>query len=207
MRSVHKLLGFAALLAATASCGDVVRSGKSPVLLVISLLQAAQGNKPTLLSGTLNSDVITNVTSPPPCSNTSPCPTIFNDVGQVILHADLKNIGTTVNPANPTTNNEVTVTRYHVEYVRSDGRNRPGVDVPYAFDGAATGTILTGGSLQMTFEIVRHTAKAESPLVQLVNTLTIINTIAHVTFYGHDVVGNEVSTTGYILIDFGDFGD
>ena len=31
--------------------------------------------------------------------------------------------------------NAVTLTRYHVDYRRTDGRNTPGVDVPYSFDG------------------------------------------------------------------------
>jgi hypothetical protein len=35
----------------------------------------------------------------------------------------------------------------------------------------------------------------------------IISTIAEVTFFGHDQSGREVSVTGQILIDFGDFGD
>ena len=43
-------------------------------------------------------------------------------------------------PPRPT-NNFITVTRYHVEFRRTDGRNTPGVDVPYAFDGAGTVTV------------------------------------------------------------------
>jgi hypothetical protein len=59
--------------------------------------------------------------------------------------------------------------------------------------------------------LVRHVAKEESPLVQLKfysgNTPPVISTISDVTFYGRDQVGNEVSVTGSILIDFGDFAD
>ena len=36
----------------------------------------------------------------------------------------------TAGSTGPTTNNEITVTRYHVRDVRSDGRNTQGVDVP-----------------------------------------------------------------------------
>ncbi len=39
-------------------------------------------------------------------------------------------------PTAPTTANFITVDRYHVTFIRSDGRNKPGVDVPYPFDGA-----------------------------------------------------------------------
>ena len=54
---------------------------------------------------------------------------------------------------------------------------------------------------------MRHTAKEESPLVQLKTNGVIISTIADVTFYGRDQVGNEISVTGSIRIDFGNFGD
>ena len=91
-----------------------------------------------------------------------------------------KDIGTGTTPA-PSPNNEVTVTRYRVTYRRSDGRNTPGVDVPYAFDGAATGTIPSGGALTLDFELVRHVAKEEPPLAQLASNPTIISTITEIT--------------------------
>lgn len=197
----------AAVAAAGASCGNVVRQGRAPVYLVIDKLEAAPGASPDQFGGLLQSDVLTVVTQGGSCSKTNPCPTIFNDVGRATLRASLKDIGTTANPATPTSNNDVTIDRYHVDYVRADGRNTPGVDVPYPWDGAATGTIPAGGTLQIGFELVRHTAKGEPPLVQLVTSSTVITTIAQVTFYGHDAVGNAVSVTGNIQVDFGNFGD
>lgn len=190
-----------ALVAVSASCGDVVRQGRSPVYLVIDQLSARQGQR-TEFGGTLTSDVLTNVTTPAPCTPESPCPTIFNDIGQVTLHIDPKNL-----LSSPTATNAVTIRRYRVTYVRADGRNVSGVDVPYAFDGAVTGTVSPGGQLVLSFEIVRHVAKEESPLVQLVTSPTVITTLAQVTFYGADQAGNEVSVVGNIQIDFGNFGD
>jgi hypothetical protein len=207
MRTVRHLVAMAALVAATTSCGSVVREGRSPVYLVIALLQAAQGNHISSFGGSLTSDVLTLVTSPDPCSTASPCRTIFNDVGHVDLRISLKDIGTLNTPTTPTTNNEVTITRYHVAYRRADGRNTPGVDVPYPFDGAATGTVGAGNTLGLSFEIVRHIAKEESPLVELVISRVIITTIADVTFYGVDQAGNQLSVTGSITVDFGNFGD
>ena len=195
------------LFLATTSCGDVVRNGRAPVILVINQLQAAPGSKPGALGGNLLSDVITNVTAPAPCTPTSPCPTIFNDVGQVTFSLALKDVGTTAAPAAPTTNNSVTINRVHVEYIRADGRNTPGVDVPYPFDGAVTGTVPATGTLSMGFEIVRNVAKEETPLIQLQQSPVILSTIARVTFYGQDLVGNAVSATGQIQIDFANFGD
>jgi hypothetical protein len=208
MRQSIRLVTAAALAAASASCGDVVRQGRAPVFLVIESLQGirggATGGEP---SGTLTSDVITNVTTPEPCSTTNPCPTIFGDSGQAILRLTMKDIGTRANPNTPTTNNEVTITRYRVSYYRADGRNTPGVDVPYGFDGATTGTVPANGTLTLGFNLVRNTAKAESPLVQLQTNPSILATLADVTFFGSDRVGNEINVTGTILISFGNFGD
>jgi hypothetical protein len=210
MRILNRILVTVTALAA-ASCGDVVRSGRAPVFLVIDLLQGARGDDPTKLASTLGSDVITYVTSGGRCTITTPCATVFTDPGQVTLRLSPKDIGSTGSPTTPSSNNEVTITRYHVEYRRTDGRNTPGVDVPYAFDGAVTGTVPAATTLSLSFVLVRSEAKAESPLVQLqANGVTlppIVTTIANVTFYGKDQVGNDISATGSIQVDFGDFGD
>jgi hypothetical protein len=207
MRHVNALVLSAAIVGSSVSCGDVVRSGKSPMYLVIDLLQAQRGGGTgATLGNPLQSDVLSIVTSPAPCSTTTPCPTIFNDVGQVVLRVVPKDIGNPAVAATPSTNNEVTVTRFHVQYKRADGRNTPGVDVPFPFDGAATGTIQIGTQLTLGFELVRHAAKAEAPLVSLVNSGVVITTIADITFYGTDRVGNVISATGSIQIDFANFG-
>jgi hypothetical protein len=207
MRTLTGLAGVAAI-AASVSCGDVVRTGRSPAYLVINSLQASSGGASAgPLSGSLQSDVLTIVTTPSPCSATNPCPTLFNDMGSVELQLALRDIGTPAHPTMPTQNNEVTITRYRVVYRRADGRNIPGVDVPYGFDGGVTGTVPVSGTLKLGFELVRHIAKQEAPLRQLIDSPVIISTIADVTFFGQDQVGNEVSVTGSILVDFGNFGD
>ena len=61
--------------------------------------------------------------------------------------------------------------------------------------------------LALGFEIVRHVAKEESPLRPADLSPTIITTIADVTFYGRDQVGNDISVTGSMQVDFGNFGD
>jgi hypothetical protein len=206
LRTLTRVVAAAALIAAGVSCGDVSRTGRSPVYLVINSLTAAPGGGAGagVFTGTLHSDVQVIVQAPaPPC----PCPTIFSDSAQAILSLALKDIGTTTSPNTPTSNNQVTITRVHIEYVRADGRNTPGVDVPYAFDGAVTATVPATGTAQLGFEIVRHVAKEESPLVQLTNSASVITTICKVTFFGTDQVGNEVSVMGQIQIDFGNFGD
>jgi hypothetical protein len=116
-----------------------------------------------------------------------------------------KRIGTTAPTTAPSTN-EVTLTRYHVAYTRADGRNTPGVDVPYPFDGAVTGTIQIGTQLTLRFELVRIVATQEPPLAALASTNTVLSTIAYVTFYGNDLVGSTFSATGTIQIDVGSLG-
>src|SRR5262249_27789356 len=160
MARTARLVGLATLLAASVSCGDAVRDGSSPVYLVIDTLAAIRGGPQAgTPSSTLVSDVITNVTSPLPCTPQAPCPTVFGDSGRAVLSIAPRNIAVA-----PTPNNEVTINRYHVEYIRADGRNVPGVDVPYAFDGAVTGTITatSGANVTLGFDLVRIVAKEES---------------------------------------------
>ena len=181
-----------ALCLASASCGSV-REGTGTSFLVISRLEAASGAKPSEFAGLLQSDVLTVVDK---------IPSTFSDNGRVTLRLGLKD---PISPAQPTQNQAITIDRYHVEFKRSDGRNSPGVDVPYGFDGAFTVTV-TDQSLA-TFELVRHIAKDEAPLRALVNNPTVISTIAEITFFGRDLTGHEVSVVGHITVDFGDFGD
>lgn len=204
MGRAFRYLALAAITGAAVGCGDAVRQSASPMLLVINTLEAAPtgGRGANTFTGNLLSDVVVLATTPPPCSTTSPCPTVFNDVGRVTLASQPKNI-----TIQPTSNNQVTINRYHVDFIRADGHNVQGVDVPFAFDGSVTGTIPEAGTLTLTFELVRHTAKEESPLAQLANNPNILHTIARVTFYGQDLVGNAISVTGSMSVDFGNFGD
>ena len=167
MRKITRLLAIAVLALAAGSCGDVVRQGRSPVFLVMDTLQGIRGGPQAgAATSTLISDVITNSSTPPPCTADSPCPTIFGDTGTASFRLVPRTGRLTIQP---TTNNQVTITRYHVAYRRNDGRNVQGVDVPYAFDGAVTVTVPATGTASIGFVLVRLTAKAESPLVQLVS--------------------------------------
>ena len=208
MRHFTKFFMLSALAVASASCGDVARSGRAPVYLVIESITAASGGTTSsTTSNFLQSDVQRLVTTPDPCTATAPCATVYSDNGTATFHLSLKDIGTTAVPTTPSSNNQVTLNRYHVSFRRADGRNTPGVDVPYAFDGAATITVPIGNAAGVTFELVRHVAKSETPLVQLIANFTIITTIADVTFYGQDLVGNDIQATGSIQVDFGNFAD
>jgi hypothetical protein len=179
-------------LAAASGCGDLQRQGQGSSYLIVERLEAAPGSDPGAFVGTLASDVLTVVDE---------VPTVFGDLGRVSLSLAMKDPSLT----EPTSANFITLTQYRVRYVRSDGRNMQGVDVPYAFDGALTLTV--AGSADGVFTLVRNQAKNEAPLRALIVNGVIISTVAEITFYGRDQTGREVSTVARISIDFGNFGD
>ena len=188
------LLGL--LVMASVSCGSMTREGTSSSYLVIAGLDAASGSDPDEFEGDLESDVVTVVDERS---------SIFADIGRVRLVLALKDPGPSGSPLTPTPNNAITVDRYRVRFIRSDGRNTEGVDVPYGFDGAFTATVFE--ETQASFTLVRAQAKGEAPLAALANSFLVISTIAEITFYGHDQTGREVITTGRIGVHFANFGD
>jgi hypothetical protein len=195
----------AALAVASTSCGSVAQ-GRGPSFLVIDSIEGIRGNTtPGTPGNPLISDVITNVTTPAPCSVQSPCPTIFNDEGQAVMRVVMKDAGAAA-PSTPTALNHITIERYHVKYIRADGRNTQGVDVPYEWDGAIRVTI-TDAPTTFGFLLVRHQAKDEAPLVLLSGSGVILTAIAQITFFGRDQNGNDISIVGELTVNFGNFGD
>ena len=187
-------------LAATAaagvsSCSSTVREGRSSAYLIVQSIEAASGAEDEQFSAELSSDVLTNNT-------------VFEDLARATFRLAMKDIGPVGVPTAPTSNNFITINRYRVSYRRTDGRNTPGVDVPYPFEGAGTVTV-TGADTSLVFVLVRVQAKGESPLKDLVNgsLARSISTIADITFYGRDQTGNDVSVTAAISVNFSDWGD
>jgi hypothetical protein len=202
LRTIGRAIGLGLCVLLCGSCGTVVREGRAASYLVIDSLTASSGAQPGSTGNVLQSDVITNVKVP----GGGTAPTVLEDNGQATLRFSMKDV---TSPTGPTTNNEITLTGYHVAFTRADGRNTPGVDVPYAFDGALTGTIKMELTLTVNFVLVRAQAKLESPLAALrgMGGAVIISTIAEVTFYGRDQAGNQVSVTGTISVSFADWAD
>jgi hypothetical protein len=196
-RTLAAGLALAAALAG-AGCGETARTGRSPAYVTVDLVEWAKGGEetPQWFGGTLPSDVQTKGS-------------VFQDLGRATFRLGLKDPGTTASPTSPNALNEVTFTRYRVQYLRSDGRNTQGVDVPYAFDGAMTVTVPRQGAAEGVFEVVRIQAKLEPPLRNLrgVAGALAISTLAEITFYGRDQAGNEVQATGTMSIAFADWAD
>lgn len=195
------------VLASSSCASEMSRTGRSPSFLIIDSITAASGAAAGTFGSQLNSDVLTLKDATVNGVSTKVA-TIFSDVGQVTLRTGLKNPGTSAAPTTPTTINDVTVTRYRIKFRRSDGREREGIDVPFAFDGGATTTV-SNGAVTLGFDLVRHSMKEEPPLSFLRNGggAGFIYTLAEITFYGHDQAGNEVSVMGTITVNFGDFAD
>jgi len=201
LRTIGRATGLGLCVLLCGSCGTVVREGRAASYLVIDSLTASSGAQSST-SNVLQSDVITNVKVP----GGGTAPTVLEDGGQVTLRFSMKNV---TSPTGPTTNNEITLTGYHVKFTRADGRSTPGVDVPYAFDGGLTGTVKMGLTLNVNFVLVRAQAKLEPPLAALrgMGGAVIISAIAEVTFYGRDQAGNQVSVNGTISVNFADWAD
>jgi hypothetical protein len=206
-RPLAAVVAVALALGGAVSCGHANSTGRSPSYLYIESLVAASGAKPDTFANVLESDVITNVRVQVGGQEVF-SPTIYEDMGRVTLKMALKDTGGANSPTQPTSTNAITVTRYHVDFKRSDGRNTPGVDVPYGFDGGATGTFDSNGG-ELTFVLVRAQAKIDPPLKALrgAGGAIIISTFAEITFYGTDQNGNTVSVTGTISVNFADWGD
>ena len=186
----------AVLLLASVSCGDMVRQGTGSSYLIVNTVEAASGADSGEFGGTLRSDVLTMIDE---------VPTVFDDLGRVTFQLAMKDPGPPGTPSTPTPNNFITINRYRVEYIRSDGRNTPGVEVPYGFDSAFTLTVAE--TSEAAFTLVRHQAKREPPLTTLRASGVFISTIARITFYGRDQTGREVIATAQIGVNFGDFAD
>lgn len=176
------------------SCGTVVRQGHGSSFLIIDSLEAASGSR-TQFESSLESDVVTVVQS---------APVILQDWGRVTFSVGSKDPVSTGSTA-PSASTVITVDRYRVRYVRADGRNSPGVDVPYGFDGAVTLTLPQQAST--TFVLVRAQAKTEAPLAALAGSRVFISTIAEITFFGRDQAGRAVSAAGRIDVHFGNWTD
>jgi hypothetical protein len=175
---------------------------------------AKRGEAPTvLLMTTVNGG--TAVTSDVKLSNGVVCPDF------IVLRVE--NHGK--NPNGPTTGfrGDMTVERYEVRYLRSDGRNVEGVDVPYRITGSLAQEIREEDAATVNLELVRRQAKLEPPLSNLrgpvggsggtdiTNGAPIANVVtmfAEITVWARSTILRTTnSVSGRVQIDFGDFND
>jgi hypothetical protein len=188
------LIALATGMAGSASC--TMRDGDGNSYLIINSLQGFSGATEEETGNNLQSDVVTKGG-------------VLEDEGIVSFSLALKDPGPSGSPTSPSQNNFITLERARVTYIRSDGRNTPGVDVPFPFDTMFTVTVGGGEATEANFTLVRVQAKLEAPLLALrnLNGAIAISTIAEVTFYGRDQAGRLVTAVGRIAVDFADFAD
>jgi hypothetical protein len=201
-KSMRLLVGAACILSSTSCGGDLLRTGRSPVYLTMNRIVITNGASDEE-AGHLLSDVQTLVEQTIN-GETVKVPTIFNDVAVASIGVVAKDP-----TRGATAINSVTITRYRITFKRVDGRNAPGIDVPFGWDGGTSATIAAGNEGGVPFEIVRHSTKQEPPLRNLINNggVQFIYTVAEITFFGRDQNGNEVTVTGNVDVAFSDFGD
>lgn len=180
-----------ATLAFGACVPDFAEQGDAPVLLRVTLVSATAGGEGTGGSFLL-SDVRDTTGS------------FFNDNVQATVENIPKNgrfdeTGSRFN--------DVILESYEVQYVRSDGRNTEGVDVPFRFTGPLNTVVLAGFTAPVSFVVVRHQAKREPPLLNMAGGggSELLTVTANFTLYGHTTAGKAVSTTGRVMITFADF--
>lgn len=184
------------MTAAVACAGGGPAPTPSSVTLVVERVAAAQGGA---AGGSermfIESDVVTDGS-------------VTHDTARATLRLVAKDPGVAGNPVGPTGAQSATIHRYRVRYLRSDGRNAPGIDVPHPWDGALT-LAASFESRTAEFVLVRASAKLDAPLVALRDGGgdIVINTMAHVTFYGHDHGGARIEASGAIEVGFADWSD
>ena len=167
------------------SCSNTTRTGTASSYLVMTTLTGGPQNDVTV-----ESDVVSDTGS------------IFTDNGSAGLELQMRDSLTA-----PTSNNAITLTQYRVEYIRSDGHNVQGVDVPFSFTSGVTATISGAEASTVGFTLVRIQAKQEAPLKALRQGggANAISCIARITFYGADQTGREVTVAGNLDVTFADW--
>ncbi len=168
---------------------------------------ANNGNSPILFNITsinggaqLDSDVLSGEGATPPLSFI--CPDIVGI--RVENHLKNPNIGTI------DFRGDITINRYEVHYFRSDGRGVQGVDVPYSISGNIAVEVISGAAVTIPIEVVRRQAKLEPPLLILAGGNgggSVLTVFAEITLHAVTTIGQTMTATGRMQIDFADFGD
>ena len=147
--------------------------------------------------------------------------TVFSDVclaGSIIN--DNAVAAVTVHPINPNADSpqfditaymNVIVDQIDVEFMRTDGRNVEGVDVPYRFVQPMNMIVLVDKTISIPFVLIRHDAKLEAPLLALREVQTqaiVLQLVAKVTLHGKDLGGHRVApVSGYMSVWCANFAD
>jgi hypothetical protein len=132
---------------------------------------------------------------------------VVNDNATAQLRAEL----ISAIPKQPSPYQDIVIDQIDIIYSRSDMVNPiQGKDVPYSFSQKVNFIVQIGDSPQYSFVLIQHTAKLESPLVELryLGDEKILKLEANITFYGKDLAGNRIAPVKTaVSVWCGEFGD
>ena len=124
---------------------------------------------------------------------------VYEDVAEASIQAKLKEPEAVLGPYSW---NNIIVTSYTVTYENLDVAGGP---VPSSFTGYLNALIEIDATVDVSFILVRSTAKNQTPLQGLKGTTNSLNVRATIIFYGHDLADNQVQVSGNITIHFADW--
>jgi len=147
--------------------------------------------------------------------------TVFSDVdmgGSIVNDNGVALVSTlTYNPLEDSEAHDITyymnviVDQIDVEFMRTDGRNVEGVDVPYRFTQPIDMIVPVDEEVEIPFVLIRHVAKLEMPLLGLREVPSrefILQLVAKVTVHGKDLGGHRVApVSGYLSVWCANFAD
>jgi hypothetical protein len=198
------LLGLALLT--YVACTEVEDNTRSASLLTVSQVVGAPGSPGETAGTPLLSDVCDN---PNDASQDPDTCTVFNDNADVTLDNDFLQIGPGSGVGSPGFINDIVATQYRIDYVRPNGRNTPGIDVPFGIDGTMDIRVPVNGTKTVSILVVRHQAKREPPLSEITTGEgeTVITANALIQVFGHDIAGRTVNATGFLEIHWANYGE
>lgn len=147
--------------------------------------------------------------------------TVFSDVdmgGSIVNDNGVASVSTlTYNPTEDSEAHDITyymnviVDQIDVEFMRTDGRNVEGVDVPYRFTQPINMIVPVDENVEIPFVLIRHVAKLEAPLFalrEITSQGVVLQLVAKVTLHGKDLGGHRVApVSGYISVWCSNFAD
>jgi hypothetical protein len=191
------LLGF--------GCTEVEDESRAASLLIVEEIIGEPGGEGEERGTPLLSDTCDNDLDEP--QDPDLC-TVFNDNAEIQLSNEFLQVGPGAG-FDPSFLNDIIIERYRVDYFRPNGRNTPGVDVPFSIDGALSLRVPVNQTATATILVVRHTAKREPPLAELDigSSEAVLTANARITLFGRDVAGRTVQATGFLEIHFANYGE
>lgn len=148
--------------------------------------------------------------------------TVFSDVityaGAIVNDNGVASVTTlTYNPTEDSPEHDITyymnviVDQIDVQFMRTDGKNVEGVDVPYHFSQPMNMLVAVDDMVDIPFVLIRHAAKMETPLIELREVPSeefVLQLVAKVTLHGKDLGGHRVApVSGYLSVWCANFAD